>query len=531
MTCYQELINAYKKHGNKNALYYFGCKLGMKDFIRNINSLANSFRKLGVGKNDVVTIFLPNTIQAFASFYAINKIGAVANIVHPLTPVAKLKEYIISTNTKCLIVLDILINNTVDELNAINTTIIVARNSDYINDIKKPFFKIYETLKTNNIKRLNNMHYFSNLVKNNKNSLNVVSLSDNNLAAYVHSGGTSGESKTIKLSNKAICSLSKLLLSIHKCEGKEFTPAVLPLFHAYGLVAGMHAPIVVGSSVIIFPKFSAEKVNKSLKKYNVTTIMSVPLMIAKMMNEKNFYGPHLQKLKTVYCGGDTVNTILTLKFNNAVKKHGGTAKLLAGYGLTEASSVVTVNTMEEYKLGSVGKPLKDVIIEIWDDNNVKQAPGVIGEIAIGGPTLMNGYYNSEEDGITRYKNKKYIKTGDLGYFDDEGYLFISGRKKRLIKIASYNIFPSEIENTVLEIPYVSEACVIEGVKNNKKIVKLIISLKNCPYDFEQAKKEIFTHCTKNLIKYSLPKEIEIVEAMPRTSFGKVDYIRVAVNCN
>lgn len=263
-----------------------------------------------------------------------------------------------------------------------------------------------------------------------------------------------------------------------------------------------------------------------MRKYNVTQIISVPLMISKMMKEKNFYGKHLQKLQTVYCGGDTVSEILQTQFNGAVEKWGGKAKLLAGYGLTETCSVVCVNTMKDYKFGSVGKALQGNIIEVLDDFNKPVAFGQIGEIAISGPTTMSGYLNCEQSGITNKDEKEWIATGDLGYFDNDGFMFVVGRKKRLIKIASFNVFPSQIEELVMKLPFVDEACAFERLKDNKKIIKLVVSLKETQKTNCEIVDEVNQHCGKNLIKYAIPSEIVVLQHLPRTQIGKVDFLKI-----
>jgi long-chain acyl-CoA synthetase len=527
MTCYEELKSAYEKFGDTYALYFFGSKTNISEFIKHVDILAAYFTKNNIQKGNCFTVYLPNCIQSFAVFYALNKIGVIANIVHPLTPLASLKETLINTKSQGVIALDILITNQVKEINELNTTLIIAKTSDYLKGFKKPFFKIYEFFKARKVKRLNNAIYYNTILKHEKNSVQYPVVNNTkSIAVYIHSGGTSGENKTIKLSNFAITSLSNQLAAINTRTGAKFTPIVLPMFHAYGLAACMHNALIQGYSGIVFPKFNAKAINKAIIKYDISVIISVPLMIAKMMQQKNFYGKHLQKLETVFCGGDTVGTALSEEFNAAVAKHGGEAKLLAGYGLTECCSVVSVNTNENYRFGSVGKPLPNVDINILNEDKQVVPANTIGEIAVYSPTNMNGYLNSKNSGLTKLDGKDWVLTGDLGFFDDNGFLYIIGRKKRLIKIASYNIFPSHIEDLVSQLPYVNEVCAIETVKQNKKIVKLVLSLKNTDIPRSKISEEIFKHCSENLIKYSVPSELEIIDQLPHTPLGKIDFVKI-----
>lgn len=425
--------------------------------------------------------------------------------------------------------LDILVCDKTEKVNELGVQILLAKNSDYIHGIKKLFFKIYEFFKTKNLKKINNKVFYKNILKQFSTSHNIEDekIEGERVAVYIHSGGTTGDIKTIKLSNQAIISLSNQLFSVSDTrKGNDFVPIVLPMFHAYGFVANMHTALVQGYNGVVLPKFKAKLINKSMRKYNVTQLISVPLMISKMMKEKNFYGKHLQKLQTVYCGGDTVSEILQMQFNEAVKKCGGKAKLLAGYGLTETCSVVSVNTMKDYKFGSVGKALQGNKIEIWDDFNNSLSCGQIGEIAIFGPTIMSGYLNCEKSGITDKDGEKWIATGDLGYLDSEGFLFVVGRKKRLIKIASFNVFPSQIEELVLKLPFIDEACAFERMDNNKRIIKLVVSLKETQKSNCDIINELNQYCVNNLIKYAIPSEIVVLKNLPRTQIGKIDYLKI-----
>lgn len=529
MTCYDQIKQTYQKLKNTYGLYYFDTKTDIKSFLKDVDILSEYFSFLSLRQDESYAIYLPNCLQSFATFYALNKIGIVANIIHPLTPIETLKEIVEQSNTKGIIMLDILICDKIEKINELGVPIILARNSHYIHGIKKVFFKIYEFFKTKNLKKIKNKVTYKNILKQFSKSHNIINqeIENERVAVHIHSGGTTGEIKTIKLSNQAIINLSNQLFSVSDTRvGNDFAPIILPMFHAYGFVANMHTALVQGYNGVVLPKFKAKLINRAIKRYNITQIISVPLMISKMMKEKNFYGKHLQKLQTVYCGGDTVSEILQKQFNDAVEKWGGKAKLLAGYGLTETCSVASVNTMKDYKFGSVGKALQNNIIEIWDEFKNPLEIKQVGEIVISGPTIMSGYLNCLNSGITNKNGKKWIATGDFGYLDSEGFLFVVGRKKRLIKIASFNVFPSQIEELVLKLPFVEDACAFEKINNNKRIIKLAISLKETHKTDCDVIDQLKNHCNKNLIKYAIPTEIVVLEQLPRTQMGKIDYLKI-----
>lgn len=250
-----------------------------------------------------------------------------------------------------------------------------------------------------------------------------------------------------------------------------------------------------------------------------------------MIEHKNFYGKHLQKLKDLWCGGDVLTESFVEHFDTILEKYNCSARLFRGYGLTEVSSVCAANTFENYKPFSCGKAIPNTKIEIWDEQNKPLSPKTIGEIAVASPSVMKGYLN-EVNGFV-YKDKlKWIKTGDMGYMDEEGFLYILDRRKRSIKINAINVFPSEIENLVKKIDEIDEACAVPYHYNDKTYIKLYITLKNKneeDVNVEKIKKEILNLCKNNLIKYSVPRMIEVIDAMPRIDFGKIDFKKFEIS--
>ena len=301
--------------------------------------------------------------------------------------------------------------------------------------------------------------------------------------------------------------------------------------HAYGLGVSVHTCLTNQYSLILIPKFKPKTFNNLIRSYNVTFFAGVPIMFKKMIQHKNFYGKHLQKLKDLWCGGDVLTESFVEHFDTILEKYNSSARLFRGYGLTEVSSVCAANTFENYKPFSCGKAIPNTKIEIWDEQNKPLKPKTIGEIAVASPSVMKGYLN-EVNGFV-YKDKlKWIKTGDMGYMDEEGFLYILDRRKRSIKINAINVFPSEIENLVKKIDEIDEACAVPYHFNDKTYIKLYITLKNKneeDVNVEKIKKEILNLCKNNLIKYSVPRMIEVIDAMPRTDFGKIDFKKFEIS--
>lgn len=519
-TCYEMLKEgADMKKGN---IIFNDHKISMKTFLKNIEDFAISLKKLGFNKGDVLTIYLPTCPQALVAFYACSKLGVVANIVHPLLPLDQLRENLKKTKSKGLMYYDILIRNHKD-LASLNQILINCSISNYV-ILRKVLFLLFAIYKCRTYKKAIK---YSKLIKHNKNATPIdVEGEGSDVVCTMHSGGTSGQPKIIELQNNALNDLSVALEKMYTRKirggGSEYSLVALPIFHAYGLGVSVHTCLTNQYSLILVPNFKPKKFNAIIKKYNVTFFAGVPVMFKKMIEYKNFYGKHLAKLKDLWCGGDVLTESFVEHFDTILKKYKSSARLFRGYGLTEVSSVCAANTFEHYRPYSCGKAIPYTKIEIWDEENNPLSPNTIGEIAVGSPSVMKGYLY-EVNGFVHKEGIKWIKTGDMGYMDEDGYLYILDRRKRSIKINAINVFPSEIENLVKKLEYIDEACAVPYHYNEKTYIKLYITLKDKEVAEERVKKEILTLCKKNLIKYSVPRLIEIIDAMPRTNFGKIDF--------
>jgi long-chain acyl-CoA synthetase len=282
-----------------------------------------------------------------------------------------------------------------------------------------------------------------------------------------------------------------------------------------------------GFTCIGMPTFSAEKANKYIKKYNVTYIVGVPNMFKKMYEASNFDGEHLKKLRLLWAGGDIISETFLNAFNSRLEKWGAKGRLYRGYGLTEVSSVCTANIAGAYKENSIGKPLDGMTVEIWDDKQKKLPPNTIGEIAITGSTVMRGYINSDDCGVYEdKKGRRWVMSGDLGYLDEDGHLFFTGRKKRMIIISGYNVYPNDIENEVLKLDYINEACAVQGYIDSKPIIRLFVSLNQPTNNPDETCKVIKEYCNSKLEKFSRPTTVTILDALPRTRMAKIDFMKL-----
>lgn len=533
LTCYDYLKVCANRLGDFNAVQAFGSKTKLSTIINDIDALAGYINSIGIKQGDVVTVMLPNVVHSFTTFYALNKIGVIGNIVHPLTSPEGLDEILESVNSKAIILLDILSAKYADVVNARHLPCILCSNSDYITGPVNPAFKIFEKVKGKGIENFKNLIKYTKALSIGRKNKSVECHDGSKIAVYLHGGGTTGKSKTIMLSSNNLNNLSEKLntLDVPHKPGEEYSIMVLPMFHAFGLGIAMHFPLTHGFTTIPMPQFNAESAIKYMKKNKVTFLLGVPNMYKKLMETEGFDGPHLKNLRLVFCGGDVLPERLVKEFNSTVAKNGGKGKLFRGYGLTEVSSVCTVNTYENCREDSIGKPLGDIVVEIWDEMKNKLPAGVSGEIVVKGDTAMLGYYNGDntvrDDGVYVDKHgNRWVLTGDIGHKDSDGFVYFTGRKKRMIIISGYNVYPIDIENAVLQLPFVSEACAVQGYHKNKPCVKLCVTLKQ-PMNHDDAVDKIQAFCKKNLAKFSCPRKIEIMDSLPRTKMAKIDFMKLS----
>ena len=526
--CYEFFRDCTKDFGVYDVAESFGNLVSRKKFFNDVESIAGYLDSKNIKRGDVVTLFLPNTVQSFAAFYAANRIGAIANIVHPLTPPDVLEDILKSTHSKAVFILDILMEKYVSMLRKRNRLVVVCSPSDYAAPLMRPAFKVFEKVKVKTktpSSTTASYHTICNL------NLRAPKLEKNgdDIAVFLHGGGTTGKSKTIQLTSKNLNELAYKLSFFDSphAPGAECSLAVLPLFHAFGLGVVMHFSMCAGFTCIPMTNFSAEKANRLIKKYNITYIVGVPAMFKKMYEASNFDGPHLSKLRLLWAGGDFISDTFLNSFNSLLEKWHAKGKLYRGYGLTEVSSVCTANIKGAYRDNSIGRPLDGITVEIWGEKRKKLPPNTIGEIVISGSTVMAGYYDSEDDGVyVDKKGRRWVCSGDLGYMDEDGFVFFTGRKKRMIIISGYNVYPNDIENEVLKLDYINEACAVQGYVDSKPVIKLFVSLNQPTDNPDEVRKCIKEYCDSKLERFSRPSSVTILDALPRTRMSKIDFMKL-----
>lgn len=532
VSLYEYLLECNKNNMDSLAINYFNKKMTFRDFFSEINLCSKALKSLGVRTGDVVTICMANTPEAIIAFYAINKIGAIANMIHPLSAEEEIKSSLISTKSVMLITINLSYKRVKNILNDTDVykTIIVSPGDSMPAFLKFGYF-LTQGRKVEVPKKSEEYIYWHDFILKGKNyqGKTLVKTTKDQPAVILHSGGTTGTPKNIVLTNGNINAVAKQAeIILPKINNTDSMLSVLPLFHCFGLVVGIHGPLCLGASTILIPQFDVSKFDKLLTKYKPTILPGVPTLFEALLNNKNMRNIDLSYIKYAISGGDTLSVAKNEEVNNFLKSHNCKCTVMQGYGMTETTGPVTFGSFGSDILGSVGIPLpgNEVKIVSTETKEVVKT-GEVGEIMISGPTVMNGYLDNikETNEILECdaKGKVWVHTGDLGYMNEDGVLFFVQRLKRMIIVSGYNVYPSHIEEVILKHPDVLN-CGVIGVPHPYKIQvpKAYIVLKD-KEENSQIRKEIKEYCKKNLATYMIPKEFVFRKSLPKTMIGKVNY--------
>jgi long-chain acyl-CoA synthetase len=513
---------------------FMGTTATFKQFIAKIDRAARALADYGVKQGDAVTIVSANIPEAVIVIYAANKIGAVANVVHPLSSEADIKHALTLTGSKILFIMDMAYATAVEILPETKVKdVVVLSIKDSLHGLMKIGYSLTVGRKIGHIKKQPRVGSWGDFLGRASGVAHAVAAKTGGAdpAAILYSGGTTGVPKGILVSNGAF--------NAHAVQSKEFASAelhpgnkvlgILPIFHGFGLSIGFHTMLCAGVTSVMLPKFDADGFHKILANKRPNIILGVPALFESMLSNPKIAKLDLSFIQMVICGGDKIQDSLKTECDRLLHSRGCDVEIMQGYGLTEYLAVASFGPQERVKMGSIGIPLADVYLKIVEpETDIEKLVGEMGEIVIHGPSMMDGYINSDEEtnrALMKHSDGRvWLHTGDLGHMDEEGYFFFDQRLKRLIISSGYNVYPNHIESVIGEMEEVLIATVI-GVpdKQRGQKAKAFVVLKTGVEPSGALKKQIMEHCKKNLPKFSLPWEIEFRESLPKTKLGKIAY--------
>ena len=534
MTMYEYLKEKVGKDINMNCIAYFNKHITYKQFFKKVEQCSKSLIKLGVEEGDVVTICMPNTPEALIAFYACNNIGAVANMVHPLSGQEEIKLYVNETNSKILIMIDMCyekVKEIIKETNLLKTIVVSAKDSmPLLWSLGYQFSRGFKIEKPRRYE--NNYMYWNEFIMGGITyNVNIATkMKKDDPAVILHSGGTTGTPKGIVLSNANFNALEmQCEINIDNASAGEKIITILPIFHGFGLGVCVHTGMCMKIENILMPEFDLKRFVKILKSEKPTVLACVPTLWDAMVNCKALKNQDLSFLKYCINGGDAVASKAEDNFNNFLHEHGANIKLSKGYGMTESTAATCYTYGKSNLKGTIGVPMPGNNYSICIPNTSEEVEeGIEGEICVNGPTVMLGYLNNEKETNTVLRihddGKLWLHTGDLGYIAPNGLIYFTQRLKRMIISNGYNVYPSRIEEVIESHKDVLQ-CSVVGIPHPYKgeIAKAYIVLNSNISPSLRLKKEIKELCKENLAKYSVPKEYEFRKSLPKTLLGKVNY--------
>ena len=529
---FDAIAKSADRYPNSIAFDFMGKSTSYRRLVQNIESCAKALKTIGVRSGDRVTVAMPNCPQAIYMFYAINLVGGIANMIHPLSAEKEIEFYLNESRSVTAITLDQFYGKFEKiRQNTSLVNIIIASIKDELSTTIKAGYMLTDGRKIQRIPEdapIIRWHDFMRLGRHCFYNYKVQKGADDP-AVILYSGGTTGTTKGIVLTNKNFNALGQQVIAANPM----FRPgdkmlAAMPLFHGFGLGVCIHTMLSAGGRCILVPRFTAKSYSKLIVKNRCNFIAGVPTLYEALLRLPNMEKADLSCLKGVFSGGDSLSPELKKKFDRFLIDRKSNIQVREGYGTTETVTACCLTPPHMSKPGSIGVPFPDTYIKIVEPGTDRELPyGEEGEILLAGPTVMKEYMNHPQETADTLRvhadGLKWVYTGDLGTMDAEGFIYFRGRAKRMIISSGYNIYPGQIENILDAHPLVQMSCVI-GVPDPYKMQKVKAFVKLIPgADRIESKAILMAYCRKNIAKYAMPYDLEFREDFPKTLVGKVAY--------
>ena len=528
---YDYIIVRNKDRLDAPALHYYGADISFHDLMRRVDACANAFAALGVTEGEIVSFLSASIPETIAAVYALNKIGAAANTIDPRMDIASIQRMIQDSGSRILVALDIAFPKIRPIMSAIDQDMIIVQSAA----ASLPFIKkVAKTLTTRtDIPYGDKVIKWSTFIQRGKNTVAKESAYVGDaLVAITYTGGTTGRPKGVMMTNDSMNSVGMNFIhsAVFHEDGDRFL-GIIPIFAAYGMVCGLHMPLCMRMTLVPIPKFIPNEIGKLVRMFRPQHVISTPVFIELLIGSREVQNMDLSFLYTLASGGDSMNEGLEHKLNDFRKEHNMKYPLAQGYGMSELSAAASFCVNDVYKPGSVGIPSLTVNVGIFDPETGEELGyNRNGEVCVTGPSMMKGYFNQPEETafvMRRHGDGRiWIHSGDLGYMDEDGFLFIKGRIKRMItRFDGHKVFPINLESLIADRADVHN-CAVVGVNDAEHsqgqyplaLVELMPDVEPAP-----ACADIFTFCDQNVEERGKPAAVLAVEKLPLTGMGKIDY--------
>ncbi len=531
-TMQQMVCDTAKQYPDRIAYSFMGKETSYAAFAGRIEAAARGLYHMGIRKGDRVTICMPNAPQALDCFYGLNRLGAVPNMIHPLSAPHEIAFYLNFSKSKAILTLDQFYGKiaSVRETLENPVTVLIAKIAD---ELPLPLKYLYPLTKDGRHPLpKEGFRLWRDVVKAGK---NTVLPEDNGTAddcgAILYSGGTTGTTKGILLSNRNFNALGLQTIAasgFDSVAGMKML-SIMPVFHGFGLGIGIHTALIGGATCVLVPRFSVKIYADTLKKQKPNLIPGVPTLFEALLRADGLQNMDLSFLKGIFSGGDSLSPELKKKVDAFLKAHNCSEQIREGYGTTECVTASCLTPKDYARSGSIGVPFPDVFYKIVLPGTLEEAaPNTEGEICISGPTVMLGYMDNPEETANTLKThgdgRLWLHTGDLGHMDADGFVYFRQRLKRMIISSGYNIYPSQLENIIDSHEKVLLSCVI-GIPDayrGQRVKAYAVPMPGIA-PTEELKQDILSYCAERIARYAMPRELEFRTELPKTLVGKVAY--------
>lgn len=522
---YQFLDDANNEAPNHTALIFLGKSVLYSELHDYTERFGRALvERFGFKKGDKLAIYLPNCPQFVIAYYGAIKVGGIVTPMNPLYTAREVAYQVENSDAKILVALDLFKDNVEKALETVDVdTVIYTGIDDFLPGIKAFLYRVFKkkVKVTPDNKKIFKM---MDLIKKYPAEAPRPDIDPKeDLVALMYTGGTTGLPKGAMLTHyNLVSNVYQIDSWLFRGRRKQDVFAgLLPWYHIYGQTTVLHTAIRSMSTIVVFPQFNLKEVLESVQKYKINVFHGVPTLYSLMLSYEEIGEYDLSSIEACVSGAAPLPRAIALDFE---KITGG--RLREGYGLTETSPVTHVNPIfGKYKVGSIGLPVPNTLAGVADiDENRFLPPGEPGEIVVSGPQVMKGYYKMEEENKLVFFEKygyRWFRTGDIGYYDEEGYFYVVDRKKDLIKYKGYSVYPREIEEVLYKHEAVQDAAVI-GVPDEKvgEVVKAFVVLKS-GYKGRVSEEDLKNFLKENLASYKVPREIEFRDSLPKSTVGKI----------
>lgn len=533
LSAFEYVCQRSKNHLNDTALDYYGRKFAYADLIVNVKKTAAALRGAGVKKGDIITVVSIMTPEIIALFYAADMMGATLNLVDPRYSVEGIREYIEEVDSHLLVCLNVVYERCRQAAKRTNVEkVIVLSPADSLPPVMAVGYKLTTPDKN---KYASNVIRWKQFIKGGEGQSTAAEPYDpDHACVVVHTGGTTGSPKGVMLTDDCFNGIALQFQAYPKLfhRGQKLMN-IMPPFIAYGFACGIHLPLVLGFTVVIIPNLDPDKLGSLVLKHKPEHMFGVPTHYQQLASDPKLRDKDLSFIINYAAGGDSLSRGAEQTVNDFLAAHGARYPIAKGYGMTEVSSAATVAAGLDNKPGSVGIPMVNTVVAAFEPGTDQELPiGQRGELCISGPCLMKGYYNKPEETailLRRHPDGRvWAHTGDMGYLDEDGFVFLDSRIKRMIiRHDGFKVFPSMIENVVSRHPAVHQCSVVGCADKDHTQGRLpfvyIVLKSDTTAKKKQVIRELERMCAEELPEYVQPVAYKFISSMPMTPVGKVDY--------